>query len=140
MQISNVSRTIDGVLLITIPSIEFGGAFLLRMIKTREQGYLDNPVRQKLFRAGHAHAGVLVILSLVMQVLADALPWPQSPLVMVARLGAPCAAILMPLGFFLSVAPSRAEKPNGLIALVYAGALTLALSTVLLGLMLLGIV
>jgi hypothetical protein len=140
MQISNVSRTIDGILLITIPSIEFGGAFLLRMIKTREPGYLDNPVRQKLFRAGHAHAGVLVILSLVMQVLADALPWPQSPLVMVARLGAPCAAILMPLGFFLSVAPSRAEKPNGLIALVYAGALTLALSTVLLGLMLLGIV
>lgn len=140
MQISNVTRLLSGIILITVPTIEFGGVFLLRMMKSREHGYLDNPVRQNLFRAGHAHAGVLVILSLVMQVLADGLPWPQSPLVMVARVGAPCAAILMPLGFFLSVTSPGVQRPNGLIALVYAGAVTLAVSTVLLGLMLLGFV
>lgn len=140
MQISNVTRLLSGIILITVPTIEFGGVFLLRMMKSGEHGYLDNPVRQNLFRAGHAHAGVLVILSLVMQVLADGLPWPQSPLVMVARVGAPCAAILMPLGFFLSVTSPGVQRPNGLIALVYAGAVTLAVSTVLLGLMLLGFV
>ncbi len=33
---------------------------------------MENPLRQNLFRAGHAHAGVLIILSLVRQVSADA--------------------------------------------------------------------
>jgi hypothetical protein len=32
---------------------------------------IDNPLRQNFFRAGHAHAGVIVILSLVCQMLAD---------------------------------------------------------------------
>jgi len=91
---------------------------------------------RNLFHAGHAHAGVLVILSLVMQLLANGLGSP-TPLNLVARLGAPCAAILMPLGFFLSVTSPEAQKPNGLIALVYAGALLLALSAVLLGVLLL---
>jgi hypothetical protein len=43
----------------------------------------------------------------------------------------------MPLGFFLSVTSPEAQKPNGLIALVYVGAFLLALSTVLLGVLLL---
>jgi hypothetical protein len=29
------------------------------MIFRREPGYLDNPMRQNMWRAGHAHAGVL---------------------------------------------------------------------------------
>jgi hypothetical protein len=49
--------------LITIPAIAFGGARLLAMIFRREPGDLDSPVRQNLWRAGHAHAGVLVILT-----------------------------------------------------------------------------
>ena len=40
------------------------GVSLLGFISRRSPGYLDNPVRQKLFRAGHAHAGVLIILAL----------------------------------------------------------------------------
>jgi hypothetical protein len=35
----------------------------------------------------------------------------------------------MPLGFFLSVTSTHAEKPSGRIALVYCGALLLAVST-----------
>jgi hypothetical protein len=54
-----------GVVLITVPAIAFGGARLLSAIFQREPGYLDNPVCQNLWRAGHAHAGVLVILTLV---------------------------------------------------------------------------
>jgi len=67
--ISNITRLMCGIILITVPTIEFGGAFLLKMLRTREPGYLDNSIRQNLFRAGHAHAGVIVILSLICQVL-----------------------------------------------------------------------
>ena len=40
-----------------------------------------------------------------------------------ARIGAPIAAILIPAAFFLSVASPNATQPNGLINLVYIGAL-----------------
>ena len=135
MELSNTTRVISGVILITVPTIEFGGTFLLSMLKSSGPGYVDNPLRQNLFRAGHAHAGVLLILSLVMQLFVDSLNLPAA-IDLIARLGVPCAAILMPLGFFLSVTAPRALKPNGLISLVYIGALTLGISTLLLGILL----
>jgi hypothetical protein len=55
------SLSTAGILLIAIVAVEYGGVSLLRFITARTPGYLDNPVRQNLFRAGHAHAGVLVI-------------------------------------------------------------------------------
>ena len=130
--ISNITRLMCGIILITVPTIEFGGAFLLKMLRTREPGYLDNPVRQNLFRAGHAHAGVIVILSLICQVLVDSIILPE-PIAWVVRVGIPVAAILIPAGFFLSVASPRSERPNGMINLVYLGALILALSVLILG-------
>jgi len=47
-------------------------------------------------------------------------------LLWLARLGAPCAAILMPLGFFLSIAPPQAKQTTEAIWLVYIGAIILA--------------
>jgi hypothetical protein len=73
LQISNVTRLLCGVILITVPAIEFGGVFLLRMMRTPDAGYMDYPIRQSLSRSGHAHAGVIVILSLVCQVLVDSI-------------------------------------------------------------------
>src|SRR5215213_8390769 len=61
----DASKSVAGILLVLVPTIEFGGYSLLRMIAKRILGYLDNPVRQDLWRAGHAHAGVLVLLALV---------------------------------------------------------------------------
>jgi hypothetical protein len=54
-------------------------------------------------------------------------------LVWIVRLGVPAAAILIPAGFFLSVASPRTERPNGMIQLVYVGALVLAISVLILG-------
>jgi len=65
LQISNETRIMCGVVLISVPTVQYGGAFLLKMLRTREAGYMDNPIRQNLFRAGHAHAGVILILSLI---------------------------------------------------------------------------
>lgn len=48
---------------ILLPTVMFGGYSLLRLLAT-QNGWLT-PYRQKFFRAGHAHAGVLLILALV---------------------------------------------------------------------------
>jgi hypothetical protein len=133
LQISNLTRLLCGITLITVPVVEFGGVFLLKMIRSREPGYMDNPVRQKLFRAGHAHAGVILILSLICQVLVDSI-YLTPPFAWIVRIGVPAAAILIPLGFFLSVSPPRSERPNGAIQLVYVGAVVLAVSVLILGL------
>lgn len=126
------ARIMTGIILITVPSIQYGGYFLLTSLRDRSSHYMDNALRQNFFRAGHAHAGVIVLLSLICQLLADAASLP-TPLLWVARIGVPLAAILMPLGFFLSMPSPTATDPNGLISLIYAGALVLAVSVVILG-------
>jgi hypothetical protein len=88
-------------------------------------GCMDNPLRQNLFRAGNAHAGVIVILSLVCQMLADAAILP-SPLVWFVRIGVPLSAILIAAGFFFSM--PTAPQPGQAVSLIYVGAVILAVS------------
>jgi hypothetical protein len=126
------ARTISGITLITVPSIQYGGYFLLRSLMDRGSRYMENPLRQNFFRAGHAHAGVFVILSLVCQILADAANLP-SGLLWLVRLGVPAAAILVPLGFFLSMPSPNATAPNRAVSLIYLGAVLLAISVLMLG-------
>jgi hypothetical protein len=63
---SRESRMFAGILLIVLPSVMYGGLTLLGMLTGNTPGYYDNPLRQNLWRAGHAHAGVYLVLSLVM--------------------------------------------------------------------------
>ncbi len=126
------SRLFAAILLVSIPTIQFGGLTLLRFISARAPGYLDNPVRQNLFRAGHAHAGVLVILALVAMLYVDAATLPDG-LKRLVRVGMALAPILIPAGFFFSVTSPQASAPNSFIALVYVGAAALAVGTVTLG-------
>jgi hypothetical protein len=107
------ARTVAGITLIAVLSIQYGGYFLLKSLMDRGSRYMDNPLHQNFFRAGHAHAGVFVLLSLVCQILADAAPLPSS-LVWLVRLGVPAAAIFMPLGFFLSMPSRNAPYPIAL--------------------------
>ena len=121
------ARLLSGIILITVPTIQYGGYFLLTSLMDKSSGYMDNPLRQNFFRAGHAHAGVIVILSLVCQVLADAAVLP-SPLLWFVRIGAPLSAILISAGFFFSMVPPTATQPNGAVSLIYVGAVILAVS------------
>jgi hypothetical protein len=125
-------RLMCGIILITVPTIQYGGYFLLTSLMNKGSGYVENPLRQNFFRAGHAHAGVIVILSLVCQMLADAAVLP-SPLLWVVRIGVPLSAILISSGFFFSVLPPTATQASGAVALIYAGAVILAFSVVTLG-------
>ena len=117
---------------ITVPTIQYGGYFLLTSLMNKGSGYMENPLRQNFFRAGHAHAGVIVILSLVCQMLADAAGLP-SLLLWAVRIGVPLAAILISSGFFFSVMSPTATQASGAVALIYAGAVILAFSVVTLG-------
>ena len=129
---SRESRMLAGILLVVLPTVMFGGVSLLGFLTRGEAGYVDNPLRHDLFRAGHAHAGVYLVLSLVMlryvdeAALSSAWKW-------LARLGAPIAAILIPAAFFLSVASPTAREPNALLNLAYIGALFLAAAVLTLG-------
>ena len=133
---SDASRQLAGILFVLIPTVEFGGWSLLRMIAKRDPGYLDNPVRQNLFRAGHAHAGVLVLLALVGILYVDQTGLSSGTRTLV-RSGFALAPILISAGFFLSVIPPRAERPSRMITLVYLGAVLLAAGAVTLGVSLL---
>jgi hypothetical protein len=112
--------------------VMYGGLTLLISLTRNVAGYNDNPLRHDLWRAGHAHAGVYLVLSLVMlryvdeAVLSPFWKW-------IARTGAPIAAILIPAAFFLSVASPTATQPNGLMNLAYVGALFLAAVVLSLG-------
>ena len=128
--LSTASRTTASVLLLTIVAIEYGGLFMLRIVRGRHPA---TPFQQAFARAGHAHAGVLVILALVCQLLIDAAHLSGVP-ALLARQGIPAAAILMPAGFFFSSAGREATQPNRLILLVYAGAASLAVGVVSLAL------
>lgn len=106
---------------------------MLRVVRGRVP---MTPFQKAFARAGHAHAGVLVVAALVCQVLADAaeLTGFQGTL---ARTGVPVAAILFPAGFFFSSMGRGRTEPNRLIWLLYVGAVVLAASVVSLGLRLL---
>jgi len=127
--LSQDSRVTAGILLLSIVTIEFGGTYLLRVVG----GRVPLTDFQKSFaRAGHAHAGVLVTLGLVCQILIDSTDL-TGPAGVLARSGVPAAAILMSAGFFLSSMGRDVTKPNRLVMLIWAGAGSLALGVIALG-------
>jgi hypothetical protein len=125
------SRRLAGILLIVLPTVMYGGVSILQFLIS-DPAYMQNQLRQDLFRAGHAHAGVLLILSLVTLRYVDearlSASWKS-----VVRYAIPSSAILLPAGFFFSVLSPGATQPNGMIYLAFAGALILAIGIVALG-------
>jgi hypothetical protein len=125
------SRRLAGILLIVLPTVMFGGVSILSLL-VGDPTYMQNPLRQDLWRAGHAHAGVWLILALVAlryvdeANLSDAMKW-------LVRGSIPIAAILVPAALFLSVLSPDAKAPNGLIYLAYVGAVLLAIGVFVLG-------
>jgi hypothetical protein len=126
------ARLLSGIILIKAPTIQYGGYFLLTSLMNKASGYMENALRENFFRAGHAHACVIVILSLVCQILADSAALP-SPLVWFVRVGVPLSAILISAGFFFSILPPAATEAGGAVGLSYAGAVILAISVIALG-------
>ena len=129
LQLTRHSRILAAVLLVAILPIEFGGYYLTEVVRGDQQ---TTEFQLAFARAGHAHAGVLVILGLVGLVLADATRL-KGLLGYLARHGVPIAALLMSAGFFLSSSDPGATGPNGMIVLVWIGAVSLAVGVLTLG-------
>ena len=125
------ARMMSGIILIAVPTIQYGGYFLLISLMNKSSRYMENPLRQNFFRAGHAHAGVIVILSLVCQILADAAVLPI-PLLWFFQIGVPLSAILISR-FFFSVLPPTSTQAGEAVSLIYAGVLILAVGVTTLG-------
>lgn len=107
--LSPSSRTTAGVILLTVLAVEWGGLTVLRLVG-RQRPATD--FQRAFARAGHAHAGVFVILAPVSQLLVDTTElegvWEY-----LARYGAAAAAVLFPAGFFLSSLARDAVRRTG---------------------------
>ncbi len=125
------SRRVAGAILILLPTVMIGGVSILTLLIGTPE-YMRNQLRQDLWRAGHAHAGVLLLLTLISLRYVDEANLSESSKGFV-RLAIPSAAILLPVAFFFSVLMPDATEPNALIYLAYVGALILAAGVVTLG-------
>lgn len=131
MQLSREAKVVTGVTLLTVPTVMYGGMTLLGLLTQGTAGMAPGDLRLtdeqfSLFRAGHAHAGVWLIFSLVMQVLLDAAILSHG-LRWTARIAAPFAAVAVSAGFFgVAFSPSFQW-------LLYLGAASLAGSALLTG-------
>ncbi|HEV8659141.1 MAG TPA: hypothetical protein VGS96_10980 [Thermoanaerobaculia bacterium] len=128
---SRESRFTAGLLLIILPTVMIGGVSILTLL-IGTPAYMANKLRQDLWRAGHAHAGVFLILSLIALRYVDEARLSEGWKRFV-RGGIPGAAILLPAAFFLSVLTPDATTPNAMIYLAYVGAVELAIAVVVLG-------
>ena len=125
------SRLVAGLLLILVPTVEIGEASILSL-RIADPTYAQNDLRQDLWRAGHAHAGVWLVLSLVALRYVDEATFSES-MRWVVRAAFPAAALLMPLAFFLSVLSPEATEPNAMIYLAYVAGVVLAVGLLVLG-------
>jgi hypothetical protein len=117
------------VLLLALVTVESGGVFLTRVVGG---GVPATDFQRGFYRAGHAHAAVLLVLSIaILSVVDDAdLAAPWDP---IARFGVPAAAILMPAGFFLSAIGNGRDRPNRWVALLWTGVAVLTITLVVAG-------
>lgn len=128
---SSESRRLAGILLIVYPTVIIGGVSILSLLMN-DPSYTQNALRQDLWRAGHAHAGVFLLLSLVILRYIDEAMLSE-PVKQFVRLAAPASAILLPVAFFFSMLSPVATEPHPVIYLAYVGAALLAVGLLLLG-------
>jgi hypothetical protein len=131
MQLSREARLVAALTLLTVATIMYGGITLLGILTKGTAGLapgglaLDG-IQWALFRGGHAHAGVWVVLSLVLQVSLDSATVPAG-LKWLARINASMAAVCISGGFF-GIAFLLAFQ-----WLLYFGAVNLAVAVILTG-------
>jgi len=124
------ARLMCGIGLILIPTIVYGGLTVLGVVSN---GAMGMPAPKGLtasqaafYRAGHAHAGVLALLALFLEIAMDYAAVPHA-LVWPVRVGAIAAAILVSGGFF-AIAHARAMR-----WLLYLGAALVVANTLIVG-------
>lgn len=126
------TKQVSGYILLTVPTIAYGGCFLLQVLAGAHTDLELTAFQQSMFRAGHAHAGVLVLLALIAQILVQytrlSTLWRW-----LVRLSFPVASVLISGGFFAAAIGHQATAPNGFIMILYAGVVVLVFGLIGLG-------
>lgn len=116
------------IALLSLVSVEYGGWALLGFLTGRGQ---LGEFREKFFRAGHAHAGVLLVLSLVYFLYLDrtgystGVRWLAGLLLLVG-------IIAQSGGFFIHLALGEPDRSSLGTVVTRSGALLLAVALVVL--------
>ncbi len=118
-----------GGLLLLLVTVMFGGVSLLRIL---DDGDVLSEWQVDQFRAGHAHAGVLIILSLVYVILLERTRWSdrRRTFIMTTLLA---GGLAQSGGFFLHMLVGDSGSFSAGVALTLAGALLLATAVIALG-------
>jgi hypothetical protein len=127
---TDATKLIAGLLLIAVTTIEYGGTFLLSILSGRHAEFTE--FQRSMFRAGHAHAGVLSILALVALIFTDQAGL-SAPIGWAVRIGFAAAPVLVSAGFFGAAIGDGRTRPGGLIALLWIGVFVLGGSLIMLG-------
>jgi hypothetical protein len=123
------TRLLPALALFALVTVEFGGWSLLGMLTRRDA---LTPFEEQFFRAGHAHAGVLLVLSLVFFVFlgrtgfAESTQWVVG-LVLLAGI------LLQSGGFFLHMLAGEEGGSSAGTQVTRVGAVLIAAALVTLG-------
>ncbi len=129
LELSQPALTTAGIAVLAATTVTSGGYFMTKVVTAQVPA---TPFQTSFFRAGHAHAGVFIILGLLSLLLTEATGltggWQW-----LARTGALVAAIVMPAGFFFSAMGRGRERPNRFVVLLPVGAAFLIAGLLTLG-------
>lgn len=118
LELTEAARGVAGIVMLAAITVTTGGWFLTRISTGKDE---VTEFQQSFFRAGHAHAGVLIIFGLLCLLFTEATAltgfWEW-----LSRTGVLIAAILMPAGFFFSAMGPGRTKPSKWVALLWIGA------------------
>lgn len=118
IELSDAARTTAGIALVAATTVATGGRLLYTIVVGR---LAATDFQKAFFRAGHAHAGVFIVLGLLCLLLTEATSltgaWQW-----LARSGVLVAAIVMPMGFFFSAIGAGRTSPNRWVVLLGIGA------------------
>jgi len=107
---------------IALPTVMYGGYSLLHLIN---QGDGLTPFQATWFRAGHAHAGVLLLMSLLYFLFLDQTALGPT-IKQIGCIGMFGGILAQSGGFFLHMIVGRANEPSIGTAVTTAGAVLLA--------------
>lgn len=129
LELSQSAQVTAGIAVLAAITVTTGGYFMTRVVTGAVPA---TPFQTSFFRAGHAHAGVFIVLGLLCLLLTEATDLTGGG-AWLARTGVLIAAILMPAGFFFSAMGRGRERPNRFIVLLYTGAVFLLAGLATLG-------
>ena len=123
LSLSQASRNMGAVLILSLVGVMFGGSVLTWRI-VNLPAYLASPLHQDLWRAGHAHAALFLLLTLVLLPWIDAARGSEG-LRWALRILISSASITFPLAFFLGAPSPATASPEPALGLLIPGAILL---------------